>query len=220
MVDQVTFIEGKNQLLLPGGGLPATSVFLLSSKPIAFDLANPVFGDLYAGSDWSTIGEITGWTGGSSPYARKSLATPTPTNGIVTYQTLPDPLWSVGQSTDGPASVPSLVLADPTNSKAFHAWDLRPLRQTTTVGSQDLPLPTINVVDTSMFENSGTVWINGKQITYTGKTSTALTGCSGGTGTVAAGTPVLQAPDMSKQNAQIQVGDSAGRPLRIFLQEP
>ena len=68
--------------------------------------------------------------------------------------------------------------------------------QSTTIaaGSNGAALPqaTINVVSTTNFPTSGTITIynnaNAAQtITYTGKTATTFTGCSGGTGTLATG---------------------------------
>lgn len=57
-----------------------------------------------------------------------------------------------------------------------------------------LPQATINVADTTGFPTSGYVYIittAGYQVvTYTGVTATTLTGCSGGTGTMATGNPV------------------------------
>jgi uncharacterized phage protein gp47/JayE len=67
-----------------------------------------------------------------------------------------------------------------------------PSSVTTTTGSQTLPLATVNVASTSSFASSGTVRILGNTITYTGKTGTTFTGCSGGSGTIAAGTRVAQ----------------------------
>jgi hypothetical protein len=47
-----------------------------------------------------------------------------------------------------------------------------------------LPQSTINVASTSGFASSGTIYVEGTAITYTGKTSTSFTGCTGGSGTM------------------------------------
>lgn len=59
--------------------------------------------------------------------------------------------------------------------------------QTTSVGIQILPTGTFNVVSTNDFPTSGTFAVGGQTVTYTGKTATSFTGCTGGTGTQAAG---------------------------------
>ena len=68
---------------------------------------------------------------------------------------------------------------------------------TTTVGSQTLPLATINVTSTAGAPTSGTAYIGGQAVTYTGVSPTTLTGASGGTGTVTAGT-VVSFPTISQ----------------------
>lgn len=71
-----------------------------------------------------------------------------------------------------------------------------PQAQTDTTGSHTLPVTPINVVSTANFDATGKVVIRtatGPQVvTYTGKTGTTLTGASGGSGTVIAGSDVLQ----------------------------
>lgn len=68
---------------------------------------------------------------------------------------------------------------------------------TTTTGSQTLPLATINVVSTAGFPTSGTVYIGGQTVTYTGVGGTTLTGAAGGSGVVAAGT-IVSVPTISQ----------------------
>lgn len=65
---------------------------------------------------------------------------------------------------------------------------------TTSTGSQTLPAATVNVASTTGFDDSGAVLIGNDPdlVLYTGKTGTALTGASGGSGAVAAGTAVRQ----------------------------
>lgn len=53
-----------------------------------------------------------------------------------------------------------------------------------------LPLTTLSVEDASAFPATGSVTIGAQTITYTGKTATTLTGCTGGTGAVVAGADV------------------------------
>lgn len=71
------------------------------------------------------------------------------------------------------------------------------LLSTTTVGSQTLPLATINVVATAGAPTAGTAYIGGQAVTYTGVTGTTLTGASGGTGVITAGT-VVSFPTVSQ----------------------
>ncbi len=70
---------------------------------------------------------------------------------------------------------------------------------TAAVGTQVLPFATINVVTTDSFAASGTLSVtssDGEQtITYTGKTSTSFTGCTGGIGTILDNTPIRQISD-------------------------
>jgi hypothetical protein len=53
-----------------------------------------------------------------------------------------------------------------------------------------LPQATINVASTSGFASTGTIYVEGSSVTYTGKTSTSFTGCSGGSGTIVTGDAV------------------------------
>ena len=68
---------------------------------------------------------------------------------------------------------------------------------TIAVGSNGATLPTgtINVVSTNAFTSSGTAWVQSTTgthlISYTGKTATTLTGCTGGTGSLATGNVVV-----------------------------
>lgn len=68
---------------------------------------------------------------------------------------------------------------------------------TTTTGSHTLPVATVNVVSTTIYPPEGKIVLNGgfhgeagQLVSYTGKTATTFTGCSGGTGTIAAGTRI------------------------------
>ena len=64
---------------------------------------------------------------------------------------------------------------------------------TSTTASVTLPQATIPVVATEdAFASSGQIRFGGQMVSYTGKTSTSFTGCTGGTGTHGAGTTVEQ----------------------------
>lgn len=54
-----------------------------------------------------------------------------------------------------------------------------------------LPTATLTVVDTSEFPSAGQAWVAGRLVTYTGKTATTLTGCTGGAGAIAVGALVV-----------------------------
>lgn len=73
-------------------------------------------------------------------------------------------------------------------------WGNGYTRVTKTSHLDTLPQSTINVKDTSEFPSSGTFVIMGsagaETITYTGKTSTTFTGCTGGTGTIVMNTEI------------------------------
>lgn len=58
-----------------------------------------------------------------------------------------------------------------------------------TVGAT-LPTATLTVSSTSGFPTTGTIYVGGQQVFYTGTTGTTFTGCTGGTGTFVTGTPV------------------------------
>jgi hypothetical protein len=70
-------------------------------------------------------------------------------------------------------------------------------KSTTTTDTQALPQGTINVADTSLFATSGIIAIDindgtTTKVSYTGKTGTTFTGCTGGTGTYASSAVVAQ----------------------------
>lgn len=56
-----------------------------------------------------------------------------------------------------------------------------------------LPLTSLSVEDASAFPATGSLTIGAQTITYTGKTATTFTGCTGGTGSVVAGASVVGA---------------------------
>jgi hypothetical protein len=62
-----------------------------------------------------------------------------------------------------------------------------------------LPQATINVASTASFTTSGVITIGSDTITYTGKTSTTFTGCSGGSGTLATSEAVTQSVETDAQ---------------------
>ncbi len=55
-----------------------------------------------------------------------------------------------------------------------------------------LPVTTLTLPSTKGFEDTGSLDISGSTVTYTGRTATTFTGCSGGTGVKAAATSVTQ----------------------------
>lgn len=61
---------------------------------------------------------------------------------------------------------------------------------TTLTGTTTLPTATVTVSSTTGFPSAGIAHISGQTITYTGKTSSTLTGVTGGLGTFPAGTAV------------------------------
>lgn len=70
---------------------------------------------------------------------------------------------------------------------------------TTTSGSHTLPVGTITVGSTADFPSEGKIVIgggfhgeNGQLVTYTGKTGTTFTGCTGGSGVITTGTRVAR----------------------------
>jgi uncharacterized phage protein gp47/JayE len=103
----------------------------------------------------------------------------------------------------GPGTV-SLVVTDLNNRPFSSSAEVDavqgqidpPQFSTLSTGSQTLPVATLNVASTSGMDNAGKVVVrlaSGPQVvSYTGKTGTTLTGCTGGTGTVPAGTTVYQ----------------------------
>lgn len=57
-----------------------------------------------------------------------------------------------------------------------------------------LPTGTVTVASTTGFPTSGTIWIQGQAVVYTGTTATTFTGCTGGTGSFANGVVVSNVP--------------------------
>lgn len=117
MADTIGFNEGKDFLLahLRGGTAITTVYFLLSSTDTAtLTATNTLTGG---------VGEITGWTGGASAYARISQTVPAPVNGVVDFTQI---TWSTDTSTNGPASVKSVVMVTTSDNsgKALFAWNL------------------------------------------------------------------------------------------------
>lgn len=78
---------------------------------------------------------------------------------------------------------------------------------TTLDGAQTLPLATITVIDTTGFPASGSFFVDGFEIQYTGTTSTTFTGCSGGSGTIASGS-IVSYPNLPT--------DQGGRGIKLI----
>lgn len=62
---------------------------------------------------------------------------------------------------------------------------------TTISSGATLPQATVTVSDTSHFPSTGSFTVGLQTVTYTGKTSTTFTGCTGGTGAIAVGDRVV-----------------------------
>lgn len=96
------------------------------------------------------------------------------------------------------------------NYPAISAGDtLRNAPSTTLSSGVTLPAATIPVVSTGRpttgpvtnpFPTSGTLNIGGQTVTYTGVTAVTFTGCTGGTGTIASGTPVYSVTSATQPN--------------------
>jgi hypothetical protein len=67
------------------------------------------------------------------------------------------------------------------------------LKQTYLLAAATLPTGTLTVQSTKGFSDSGTIVVGGQSVTYTGRTTTTFTGCSGGTGSIAVNAQVTQA---------------------------
>jgi hypothetical protein len=62
-----------------------------------------------------------------------------------------------------------------------------------------LPAATLTVVSTAEFPSSGTALVGGRKVSYTGKTPTTLTGCTGGTGSFTTGDLVVSLAPVAGQ---------------------
>jgi hypothetical protein len=80
-------------------------------------------------------------------------------------------------------------------------------------GAVTLPNATITVDDTTDFPTSGQIRINAQYVTYTGKTATTFTGCTGGTGIQADNTEVIciSSPQLRTTDWRTVTGTSRGR---------
>lgn len=77
---------------------------------------------------------------------------------------------------------------------------------TTLSAMATLPQGTLTVADTSQAPSAGQLLIAGRTVTYTGKTSTTLTGCTGGTGAFSSGeTAVFLSPQAGDLSADSDV---------------
>lgn len=89
------------------------------------------------------------------------------------------------------------VLVGPTSTETSDSYLLLYERErgywpsTALASDIGLPSPVITVASTAEAFPAGSVLIAGRVVTYTGKTATTLTGCSGGAGTFAAGEDVV-----------------------------
>lgn len=89
------------------------------------------------------------------------------------------------------------VFVGPPSNETSSAYQLLYERErgyypsTALTAAATLPAATLAVTDTSQAPASGTLLIAGRVVTYTGKTATAFTGCTGGAGTFATGELVV-----------------------------
>jgi parallel beta-helix repeat protein len=92
-----------------------------------------------------------------------------------------------------------------------------PAQQATqvTAGSNAVALPTgtVNVASTAGFAAAGQFTVlsstGAQQVTYTGKTATSFTGCTGGLGVLYTGQKVVQYPVFTNNGAALQVASSS-----------
>lgn len=92
----------------------------------------------------------------------------------------------------------------------------KPITYGRTEGAHTLPTGTITLeqiggdaTPTSAFPASGVVVVNGQSVTYTGKTDTTLTGCSGGSGSVPDGSLIQIANCLSPMDELSSTGEIA-----------
>lgn len=146
------------------------------------------------------------------PYAVRA-AVVTPASNMELRSVIPDGdipdgdfWWYLVAKTNSPSAAKELRFVDVTTGTVLETVSLPaamsgstiisgkatvPERVTTINGTQTLPLATITVADTTGFPTSGSLAIDGAgTVTYTGKTGTTFTGCSGGNGTVETGATV------------------------------
>lgn len=127
-------------------------------------------------------------SGTVADYTRWLLARPGV--GFVTVE----PIWA------GPGSVRCIIMDANNNPlSAAAVWSAQtdidpPAAQTTLGGSGSINVATspITVISTTNFAGAGNFYVGGQRIAYTGKTGTTFTGCTGGVGTVPAGSTVFQ----------------------------
>lgn len=121
------------------------------------------------------------------PAGRGDLSTWTATNGAlrVEREMAPPSNWSFGVScvATGGTKASLDVKAEP-----LAAVDV-PL---TLASGVTLPAATLTLTSTLGLPAAGSVYVAGQLVTYTGRTSSTLTGCSGGSGALLAGAPVSE----------------------------
>lgn len=71
-------------------------------------------------------------------------------------------------------------------------------------GAFTLPAATITVDSTTGFDDSGDILIGAQRVSYTGKTSTTFTGCTGGSGSVADNAAVKTARPLGYNNGTVR----------------
>jgi hypothetical protein len=133
--------------------------------------------------------------------------------------------WAIanGQVLTNPATVDQQLWVQQVNPGSGAAWTTPDMRNkqilgadptigtTTTSGSHTLPVGTINVQTNGAltFPSAGVLNVNnGQMVTYTGKTASTFTGCTGGSGVVNAGSLVTFA-GLAVGNANINATSGA-----------
>jgi hypothetical protein len=66
------------------------------------------------------------------------------------------------------------------------------IKQTYLLAAATLPTGTLAVQSTKGFSDTGTIVVGGESVTYTGRTTTTFTGCTGGSGAIAVNAQVTQ----------------------------
>jgi Tfp pilus assembly protein PilV len=137
-------------------------------------------------SGWNSATADSTWT--ADPIYSTNMKTPiAPKALIATVTTCPN--------TNANSCNPEFTTTGPDGRSyrvdTYMYYDQPTTASTTTSGSVTLPASTISVASTTGFMSSGTIYVGGQTVTYTGLTGTSFTGCSGGTGTFASGTTAL-----------------------------
>jgi hypothetical protein len=134
------------------------------------------------------------------------------TSGQVVVQTTSNGPQTVSYTGKGAGTLTGCTLGSGAFPNGAYVWQY-PANTTITSGAT-LPQSTINVTSTTNFAASGTILIatsNGtNRVTYTAKTGTTFTGCSGGTGTMSVGGAVTDVSATSQDVMTINLTTAGG----------